>query len=139
MARWAVPGGGSPDMGNVSADGKYLWLAARYDDVVYRFDTEDNNFFFPSYWNVDLRAGLIAEEAGWEVTAFVTNLFDDDKIKTGFASPDFIRSYCLGGAPCNIPPIPPLGAGPFNFVLPNHFTASLPDKRQIGVRAKYSF
>ena len=26
-------------MGNVSADGKYLWLAARYDDVVYRFDT----------------------------------------------------------------------------------------------------
>src|SRR5262245_48547834 len=39
IARWAVPGGGSPDMGNVSADGKYLWLAARYDDVVYRFDT----------------------------------------------------------------------------------------------------
>ncbi|MBP5990856.1 MAG: hypothetical protein KA766_12695 [Piscinibacter sp.] len=39
VARWAVPGGGSPDMGNVSADGKYLWLAARFDDVVYRFDT----------------------------------------------------------------------------------------------------
>ncbi len=39
VARWGVPGGGSPDMGNVSADGKYLWLAARYDDVVYRFDT----------------------------------------------------------------------------------------------------
>jgi YVTN family beta-propeller protein len=39
VARWPVPGGGSPDMGNVSADGKSLWLAARYDDVVYRFDT----------------------------------------------------------------------------------------------------
>jgi YVTN family beta-propeller protein len=39
VARWAVPGGGSPDMGNVSADGKYLWLAARFDDVIYRFDT----------------------------------------------------------------------------------------------------
>jgi YVTN family beta-propeller protein len=38
-ARWGVPGGGSPDMGNVSADGRWLWLAARYDDVVYRFDT----------------------------------------------------------------------------------------------------
>jgi DNA-binding beta-propeller fold protein YncE len=38
-ARWPVPGGGSPDMGNVSADGKYLWLSGRYDDVVYRFDT----------------------------------------------------------------------------------------------------
>jgi YVTN family beta-propeller protein len=41
VARWGIPGGGSPDMGNVSADGRYLWLAARYDDVVYRFDTQD--------------------------------------------------------------------------------------------------
>jgi YVTN family beta-propeller protein len=40
VARWGIPGGGSPDMGNVSADGKYLWLGARYDHVVYRFDTE---------------------------------------------------------------------------------------------------
>lgn len=40
VARWGVPGGGSPDMGNVSADGRYLWLAARYDDVIYRFDTD---------------------------------------------------------------------------------------------------
>ncbi len=39
VARWGVPGGGSPDMGNVSADGRHLWLAARYDDVIYRFDT----------------------------------------------------------------------------------------------------
>ena len=43
VARWAVPGGGSPDMGNVSADGKYLWLAARYDDVIYRFDTRNGD------------------------------------------------------------------------------------------------
>jgi DNA-binding beta-propeller fold protein YncE len=40
VARWGVPGGGSPDMGNVSADGQFLWLAARYDDVIYRFDTQ---------------------------------------------------------------------------------------------------
>jgi YVTN family beta-propeller protein len=33
------PIGGSPDMGNVSADGKYLWLSGRFDDVVYRIDT----------------------------------------------------------------------------------------------------
>ena len=43
VARWPVPGGGSPDMGNVSADGKYLWLAARYDDVIYRFDTSSGD------------------------------------------------------------------------------------------------
>ncbi|HEY6510439.1 MAG TPA: YncE family protein [Burkholderiaceae bacterium] len=41
VARWAVPGGGSPDMGNISSDGRWLWLAARYDDVVYRFDTSN--------------------------------------------------------------------------------------------------
>jgi YVTN family beta-propeller protein len=38
-ANWPVPGGGSPDMGNVSADGKTLWLSGRYDNVVYAFDT----------------------------------------------------------------------------------------------------
>ena len=36
---WPIPGGGSPDMGNLSADGKYLWLSGRYDDEVYRIDT----------------------------------------------------------------------------------------------------
>jgi YVTN family beta-propeller protein len=39
IATWPVPGGGSPDMGNVSNDGKYLWLSGRYDNEVYRFDT----------------------------------------------------------------------------------------------------
>ena len=36
---WPIPGGGSPDMGNVSADGAYLWLSGRYDNVVYRINT----------------------------------------------------------------------------------------------------
>ncbi len=43
VARWPVPGGGSPDMGNVSADGKWLWLAARFDHVIYRFDTSSGD------------------------------------------------------------------------------------------------
>jgi len=38
-ATWPLPGGGSPDMGNVTADGKQLWLSARFDDVVYVVDT----------------------------------------------------------------------------------------------------
>jgi YVTN family beta-propeller protein len=38
-ATWVIPGGGSPDMGNVSADGKQLWVSGRYDDVVYVIDT----------------------------------------------------------------------------------------------------
>lgn len=39
VAQWTIPGGGSPDMGNVSIDGKYLWLSGRFDNVVYRFNT----------------------------------------------------------------------------------------------------
>ena len=40
VATWPVPGGGSPDMGNVTADGKELWVSGRYDQEVYVFDTE---------------------------------------------------------------------------------------------------
>jgi DNA-binding beta-propeller fold protein YncE len=38
-AVWRIPGGGSPDMGGVTADGSQLWLAGRYDGVVYVIDT----------------------------------------------------------------------------------------------------
>jgi YVTN family beta-propeller protein len=36
---WRLPGGGSPDMGGVSADGKVLWLSGRYNSEVYALDT----------------------------------------------------------------------------------------------------
>ena len=39
VTTWVIPKGGSPDMGNVSADGKRLWLSGRYDNVVYVIDT----------------------------------------------------------------------------------------------------
>jgi YVTN family beta-propeller protein len=42
-ATWPIPGGGSPDMGNVSVDGKTLWLSGRYDSVVYVIDTATGN------------------------------------------------------------------------------------------------
>jgi len=38
VTTWPIPGG-SPDMGNVSVDGRHLWLSGRYDDVVYVIDT----------------------------------------------------------------------------------------------------
>ena len=40
LAKWTIPGGGSPDMGGVTADGKELWLSGRYHAEVYVFDTE---------------------------------------------------------------------------------------------------
>lgn len=39
VTNWPIPGGGSPDMGNISVDGKLLWLSGRYDDAVYVIDT----------------------------------------------------------------------------------------------------
>ncbi len=39
VAEWRVPGGGSPDMGNVSVDGSQLWVTGRYDSEVYCFET----------------------------------------------------------------------------------------------------
>ncbi|MEE1747946.1 YVTN family beta-propeller repeat protein [Streptomyces sp. JV184] len=39
VKKWRLPGGGSPDMGGVSADGKVLWLSGRYNSEVYAIDT----------------------------------------------------------------------------------------------------
>ncbi|MCM2419059.1 MULTISPECIES: YVTN family beta-propeller repeat protein [unclassified Streptomyces] len=41
--KWEIPGGGSPDMGGVSADGKVLWLSGRYNAEVYAIDTTDGH------------------------------------------------------------------------------------------------
>jgi YVTN family beta-propeller protein len=39
VAKWHIPGGGSPDMGDVSANGKVLWLSGRYNSAVYAINT----------------------------------------------------------------------------------------------------
>ncbi|MEO9137878.1 MAG: YncE family protein [Jatrophihabitans sp.] len=43
QTKWRIPGGGSPDMGNVSADGKVLWLSGRYNNVVYAINATDGH------------------------------------------------------------------------------------------------
>ena len=39
LHKWRIPGGGSPDMGGVSADGRVLWLSGRYSGLVYAIAT----------------------------------------------------------------------------------------------------
>ncbi|HEY7934013.1 MAG TPA: YncE family protein [Solirubrobacteraceae bacterium] len=39
IAKWHLQGGGSPDMGGLSADGKVLWLSGRYESEVYAIST----------------------------------------------------------------------------------------------------
>jgi YVTN family beta-propeller protein len=43
IAKWRIPGGGSPDMGGISADGKVLWLSGRYNGVVYAISTANGH------------------------------------------------------------------------------------------------
>ena len=39
--KWRIPGGGSPDMGGITADGKVMWWGGRYNGVVYAMSTVD--------------------------------------------------------------------------------------------------
>ena len=41
IAKWKIPGGGSPDMGGISTDGKIFWVSGRYNGVVYAISTEN--------------------------------------------------------------------------------------------------
>ena len=41
VAKWRIPGGGSPDMGGVSPDGSVLWVSGRYNAVVYAIRLRD--------------------------------------------------------------------------------------------------
>jgi YVTN family beta-propeller protein len=43
VTTWHIPGGGSPDMGNLSPDGKVFWVSGRYNNVVYAIRTADGH------------------------------------------------------------------------------------------------
>ena len=41
MHKWRIPGGGSPNMGGISPDGKVMWWSGRYNSVVYAMSTRN--------------------------------------------------------------------------------------------------
>ncbi|MFI9506566.1 hypothetical protein [Nocardia sp. NPDC052566] len=43
VRKWEIPGGGSPDMGNISADGNIFWVSGRHHGVVYAVDIANWN------------------------------------------------------------------------------------------------
>jgi DNA-binding beta-propeller fold protein YncE len=43
VRKWRLPGGGSPDMGGVSANGRVLWLTGRYNGVIYAISTRSGH------------------------------------------------------------------------------------------------
>jgi DNA-binding beta-propeller fold protein YncE len=44
VAKMKIPGGGSPDMGGITSDGKQFWVSGRYNAVVYVFDLDARKF-----------------------------------------------------------------------------------------------
>jgi YVTN family beta-propeller protein len=40
---WRLPGGGSPDMGGISADGHTFWVSGRYNSVIYAISTKNGH------------------------------------------------------------------------------------------------
>ena len=39
VGQWVIPGGGSPDMGQLNIEGDEFWIAGRFHSEVYVFDT----------------------------------------------------------------------------------------------------
>ena len=90
-----------------------------------RYTDDDQRSFLPSFVTADMRLGL--ESDRWSILAYVDNVFNDDKVKSGFSNVDFGRISFVAFP------------SPFTVVLPNYYVANLPDKRQFGVRANYKF
>ncbi|MDF3125341.1 TonB-dependent receptor [Rheinheimera sp. 1928-s] len=72
----------------------------------------------PAYWEWDLSAGT--QYQSWLVTAYVENLFDDDKIKSAVGNVDF-------------------GFFPNGQSVPYAVVATLPQRRTAGIRISYKF
>ena len=83
-----------------------------------RFLNEGNQSWYPSRTIWDFYAGLSADR--WQVTLFVENLLDDDKIQSGLSNVDF-------------------GLLPDGQNLPHATNLYLPQPRTAGLRLKYSF
>ncbi len=101
----------------VSGDSR-TWFAR--GDLTYigkRFDSIANFAWVPGQFRTNLRAGLRSEQ--WELTAFVTNVFDDDTLEASRYQSDS-------------------AADPFLYQLASS-EAVLPNKRQFGVTASFRF
>jgi iron complex outermembrane receptor protein len=90
-----------------------------------RFESSNNILILPSYTLVDFRLGLTGEN--WDLIGYANNVFNDDTVQIAFNSVDF--------STVNLAFFPP----PTTFILTNALQATLPNKRQVGVRMSYSF
>ena len=108
-------------------------------DVQYqgsRYEAEWNLLEFESYMLADMRVGM--SSGSWMVMAYVSNLFDDDTMRSGLSAPDFRGISVVAGF---VPPprVPPPGRVMVTQLFPNSTNLYYPDPREIGIRASYTF
>ena len=122
-----------------------LWVAKRYVEAT-------NENWVEADTNVDLRLGLRTER--WDVTGYVSNLFDDDTIASVGGGVSLSCCFILGSGidlvnreppaddsiPATMEDDTPLEPGKTVIVeLPAFRYAFAPDPRVIGIRARYRF
>lgn len=88
-----------------------------------RWADPENLVKLADYALLDIRLGVTSPR--WDVIAYVDNVLDDDRIKTGGSGPDFGQQVVDLGFTA--------GFGT------SHYFATLPDPRVFGVRASYRF
>lgn len=94
-----------------------------------RYLNPENTIELDSYDTVDLRLGLGADT--WDALVYVTNVFEDDTIKSSIGNTENKQLAVYG------PPFTP--NGPFTFWLPSNQMPILPDEREFGLRVTYRF
>jgi outer membrane receptor protein involved in Fe transport len=122
--RYGLPIGGDLEF-FIEADAQ--WKDSQFTDITNKQELQ-------AYWNADMQIGLLANN--WEVLAYVTNLFDDDTVRSAGGGPGLGCCFVLGST------IDLAGqAIPETVVvdLPLYTSAFLPPPRVIGVRASYRF
>ncbi len=114
----------------------FLWVAKRYIEAT-------NESWVEPDTNVDLRFGVRGEK--WDVTGYISNLFDDKTIANVLGGPSLSCCFILGSGidlAGQEPPANDLVSEPGKTViveLPQFRAAFAPDPRVIGIRARYRF
>lgn len=94
----------------------YVQLIGNYQSK--RYVDPGNRAYLPSRWEADLYAGISSER--WSATLYVTNLFDEDKVSSGYSNVDY-------------------GLLPDAQNVSSAASVVLPQPRTVGLRASFSF
>ncbi len=98
-----------------------------------RFIEFSNESYVDAYWNTDLQLGFQGER--WEILGYVTNLFDDDTVRSASSGPGLSCCFTLGVAV----DLSGQAFGGSTAEVPIPKAAFLPPPRVVGMRFRWRF